>query len=382
MDRGRVPLEYIVAPHGGDAALGGDLLCTPGGTGRAPRPLIRTKRPRPAHGSVPRGPPAPDEERLFLALVGWSSWRYRTDGEEGCALRSSARCGEPSQAQREGAARTGRVGPGGGVTYLRERGARFPSLPAEKIEKVREREKGSETGAEERRGARKGEWGGGKAAEMSAEAANGSPESVVSGLDLEETELKLALPGGGSRSAAGAADGERKRGFAETVDLTLGAASRNGERADPMADSAESKASVAVKPPAKAQVVGWPPVRSFRRNALKSTYVKVAVDGAPYLRKVDLELYTGYQQLLAALEEMFSCFTIRGNYPNEVSLVDTVNGTEYVPTYEDKDGDWMLVGDVPWKMFIESCKRLRLMKSTEAVNLAPRTPQRSINNAK
>jgi auxin-responsive protein IAA len=26
-----------------------------------------------------------------------------------------------------------------------------------------------------------------------------------------------------------------------------------------------------------------------------------------------------------------------------------VNGTEYVPTYEDKDGDWMLVGDVPWK---------------------------------
>jgi auxin-responsive protein IAA len=29
--------------------------------------------------------------------------------------------------------------------------------------------------------------------------------------------------------------------------------------------------------------------------------------------------------------------------------VDAVNGTEYVPTYEDKDGDWMLVGDVPWK---------------------------------
>lgn len=26
-----------------------------------------------------------------------------------------------------------------------------------------------------------------------------------------------------------------------------------------------------------------------------------------------------------------------------------VNGIEYVPTYEDKDGDWMLVGDVPWK---------------------------------
>jgi auxin-responsive protein IAA len=25
------------------------------------------------------------------------------------------------------------------------------------------------------------------------------------------------------------------------------------------------------------------------------------------------------------------------------------NGVEYVPTYEDKDGDWMMLGDVPWK---------------------------------
>lgn len=119
----------------------------------------------------------------------------------------------------------------------------------------------------------------------------------------------------------------------------------------------------------RAQVVGWPPVRSFRRNALRScTYVKVAVDGTPYLRKVDLEAYAGYQQLLTALEEMFTCFTAR-NYPNERRLVDPVNGTEYVPTYEDKDGDWMLIGDVPWKMFVASCKRLRLMKSSEAVDL-------------
>jgi hypothetical protein len=29
--------------------------------------------------------------------------------------------------------------------------------------------------------------------------------------------------------------------------------------------------------------------------------------------------------------------------------VDAVNGTEYVPTYMDTDGDWMLVDDVPWK---------------------------------
>ena len=32
-----------------------------------------------------------------------------------------------------------------------------------------------------------------------------------------------------------------------------------------------------------------------------------------------------------------------------MALVDVVSGAEYVPTYEDKDGDWMLVGDVPWR---------------------------------
>lgn len=34
---------------------------------------------------------------------------------------------------------------------------------------------------------------------------------------------------------------------------------------------------------------------------------------------------------------------------DERKLVKPVKGIEYVPTYEDKDGDLMLVGDVPWK---------------------------------
>ncbi|XP_078438635.1 auxin-responsive protein IAA1-like [Wolffia australiana] len=201
---------------------------------------------------------------------------------------------------------------------------------------------------------------------MDSEAAIGrSPKTEISELGFEETELKLALPGGGSRavSTAGVVEIERKRAFSEGPVLADG----------PM----DSSASPSAKPLAKAQVVGWPPVRSFRKNAMKSCrYVKVAVDGAPYLRKVDLELYTGYKPLLSALEDMFSRFTVC-NYPDETRLVDTSDGTEYVPTYEDKDGDWMLVGDVPWKMFVESCKRLRLMKSTEAVNLATTFPLRS-----
>ena len=34
---------------------------------------------------------------------------------------------------------------------------------------------------------------------------------------------------------------------------------------------------------------------------------------------------------------------------SDCRLMDHKNGTELVLTYKDKDGDWMLVGDVPWR---------------------------------
>ncbi|KAH9666290.1 auxin-responsive protein IAA14 [Citrus sinensis] len=190
---------------------------------------------------------------------------------------------------------------------------------------------------------------------MTPEKVNHLPES--------DTKLTLGLPGGGGechRTKAGT-----KRGFLETVDLNLMSSSNDNKHCE------ENDAMASTTTPAtKAQVVGWPPVRAYRKNAMKGSckFVKVAVEGAPYLRKVDLEIYHSYQELLSALEDMFSFLTIR-NHVNERKIIDNVNGVEYVPTYEDKDGDWMLVGDVPWKMFVESCKRVRLMKSSEAIGL-------------
>ncbi|XP_044470189.1 auxin-responsive protein IAA9-like isoform X2 [Mangifera indica] len=157
-------------------------------------------------------------------------------------------------------------------------------------------------------------------------------------------------------------------------------------------------------PAAKAQVVGWPPIRSFRKNSLATTsknndevdgkpcpgalFVKVSMDGAPYLRKVDLRTYSSYGELSSALEKMFSCFTIGqcGSHGapgreklSENKLKDLLHGSEYVLTYEDKDTDWMLVGDVPWDMFIDSCKKLKIMKSSDAIGLAPRAMGKSKN---
>lgn len=35
---------------------------------------------------------------------------------------------------------------------------------------------------------------------------------------------------------------------------------------------------------------------------------------------------------------------------NEKKFMDSrKNRNEYMATYEDKDGDWMLLGDAPWK---------------------------------
>ncbi|URE18852.1 auxin-responsive protein [Musa troglodytarum] len=186
-------------------------------------------------------------------------------------------------------------------------------------------------------------------------------------------------------------------------DVVAKAAGQERKAAAQVGNSAGSDRGVA--PAAKAQVVGWPPIRSYRKNTMATNpsknkddadgkqglgclYVKVSMDGAPYLRKVDLKTYNNYNEFSVALEKMFSGFTIGqcGSHGipsrdglSESRLIDLLSGSEYVLTYEDKDGDWMLVGDVPWEMFIDSCRRLRIMKGSDAIGLAPRAMEKCKN---
>uniref|UniRef100_A0A2N9FDM0 Auxin-responsive protein n=1 Tax=Fagus sylvatica TaxID=28930 RepID=A0A2N9FDM0_FAGSY len=141
------------------------------------------------------------------------------------------------------------------------------------------------------------------------------------GLGLEITELRLGLPGGGPSLVD---KNEKKRVFSDI--------------------SGDGNSSTDWKTQTKNQVVGWPPVCSYRRkNSFhEKMYVKVSMDGAPFLRKVDLSMHKGYSDLAVALEKLFDCFGIGE------ALKDADN-CEQVPIYEDKDGDWMLVGDVPWE---------------------------------
>ncbi|KAI3827225.1 hypothetical protein L1987_01297 [Smallanthus sonchifolius] len=230
-------------------------------------------------------------------------------------------------------------------------------------------------------------------------------------LNLKATELRLGLPGSESpeRNTTGGGGMKNlvsgaKRGFSDTIDFVknggfLGENKNTNSVKDVVSSSPKhgdhTQASVSAS---KAQVVGWPPIRSFRKNSMaaKNTkneddpnaeigscvYVKVSMDGAPYLRKVDLKIYSSYLDLSSALEKMFSSFTHgqQGTHGlSESPLMNLLNGSEYVLIYEDKDGDLMLVGDVPWDMFTGSCKRMRIMKSSDAIGLAPRVTEKCKN---
>ncbi|CAN6352281.1 unnamed protein product [Urochloa humidicola] len=207
---------------------------------------------------------------------------------------------------------------------------------------------------------------------------------------LKATELRLGLPGTEPETTVAAAPPSTPRGKKrDGADETAAAAAKKRD------DGGET-----APPAAKAQVVGWPPVRSYRKscfqqqssnNAAKTKaapapapeekkapaaaaaaaggalFVKVSMDGAPYLRKVDLKMYKGYRELREALEAMFLCFS--GGGAAAADAPPAVNPSDFAVTYEDKDGDLMLVGDVPFDMFISTCKRLRIMKGSEARGL-------------
>ncbi|KAL6982563.1 Iaa10p [Sarracenia purpurea var. burkii] len=146
----------------------------------------------------------------------------------------------------------------------------------------------------------------------------------------------------------------------------------------------------------RSQVVGWPPIRAYRMNSLvsqtklpsteefdektnsnntvvdmtnscnqknsdakekghlnTSPFVKVNMDGFRIGRKVDLNAHSCYETLAQTLEDMFCRPTIRRPNIEEHDAMGPPSklldgSSEFVLTYKDKEGDWMLVGDVPW----------------------------------
>lgn len=201
-------------------------------------------------------------------------------------------------------------------------------------------------------------------------------------------------------------------GDEKTLELRLGPPSV--EDWSPKNYKTPSKASVihvpntSQKRSAPTPVVGWPPIRSFRKNIASSSnskpappsdsqnvvvsdnvvkrektmessqkgfFVKINMNGVPIGRKVDLNAYDSYEKLSTAVDELFRGLLaaqkdISDNQEQEKAITGLLDGSgEYTLVYEDNEGDRMLVGDVPWHMFVSTVKRLRVIKSLEISNI-------------
>lgn len=115
----------------------------------------------------------------------------------------------------------------------------------------------------------------------------------------------------------------------------------------------------------RGQYSDWPPIKTLLRSTLASgkshcrretLYVKVYMEGIPIGRKLDLLAHHGYHSLITTLIQMFRTTILS---PDIISNNSSDNC--HILTYEDKDGDWMMVGDVPWEMFLTTVKRLKIV---------------------
>ncbi|CAL1398775.1 unnamed protein product [Linum trigynum] len=87
-------------------------------------------------------------------------------------------------------------------------------------------------------------------------------------------------------------------------------------------------------------------------------FVKVYMEGIPIGRKLDLWAYGCYEDMITTLDDMFGTNILwnENNYNQQQVQY-------HVLTYEDKEGDWLIVGDVPWEMFVSSVKRLKITRA-------------------
>ncbi|TKY61643.1 Auxin-responsive protein IAA30 [Spatholobus suberectus] len=92
-------------------------------------------------------------------------------------------------------------------------------------------------------------------------------------------------------------------------------------------------------------------------NDHSSFFVKVYMEGIPIGRKLNILAHGGYYELVKTLEHMFDTTILWGTEMNGVQPERC-----HVLTYEDEEGDLVMVGDVPWEMFLSTVKRLKITR--------------------
>ncbi|PPD79225.1 hypothetical protein GOBAR_DD23841 [Gossypium barbadense] len=82
----------------------------------------------------------------------------------------------------------------------------------------------------------------------------------------------------------------------------------------------------------------------------ESIYVKVKMEGVAITRKIDIKLHQSYQSLTNSLITMFA-------------KDKKCDEDDYILTYQDKEGDWLIAGDIPWQNFVRSVQRMEIVRN-------------------
>ncbi|TKW00216.1 hypothetical protein SEVIR_8G093800v4 [Setaria viridis] len=156
--------------------------------------------------------------------------------------------------------------------------------------------------------------------------------------------------------------------------------------------------------------VGWPPVHTSRRNIVTSMHVtktggatvaadgpkssttthtggqkdvaaptdstvvatrppanmfaKVHMEGYTIGRKINLRAHCSYDSLSGVLTKMTRNFFCPADCSSaNTGEEDLPSSDKFIFLYEDFEGDRMLVGDVPWELFLSSAKRLFIVRN-------------------
>ncbi|KGN60094.1 auxin-responsive protein IAA20 [Cucumis sativus] len=183
----------------------------------------------------------------------------------------------------------------------------------------------------------------------------------------------------GKRNKRGFEDAFFKtKGSFKEMSLLLWNGHPNKEDDDRKDTNQRSSCAIHIKAVEENKAVGWPPIASWRKRHLHGLqqggpgsdnywmeededdgivfnpkYVKVKMEGVPIARKIDVGMYNSYQTLKTASINMFSdsCYQKCGNSNASLTL-----------TYQDKEGDWLLAGDLPWQNFVESVQCMKIIR--------------------
>ncbi|KAE8657882.1 AUX/IAA transcriptional regulator family protein, putative isoform 2 [Hibiscus syriacus] len=168
---------------------------------------------------------------------------------------------------------------------------------------------------------------------------------------------------------------DENRDIPKTLSLLLWTKQPNDDDDDPEPEDLEHSFSSAIFTNDEEGLVGWPPVKTWRNKlqrqipnggadnnhvasendcggnrASNSTYVKVKMEGVGIGRKIDIGVHHSFETLTTTLMTMFDIFD--------------ENRKNFKLTYQDKEGDWLLAEDVPWRTFVGSIKCLKLIRSS------------------